>query len=321
MCKIFIATNTAKMTKKQLTALIDAVAKPITDAERDGFGLAYNTESGLYAEQWVNPNDFLAKKIKRGPNDAVLMAPPEHNVIGTNDSKHVGGLLVHGRTSTNNVSLINTHPFVNDRYALIHNGVVQNIGEHVERVSTNDTEFVLTHYTNGGMPKVAESLTGYYACGLIDKTNGNTIVFRDATARLNVTWLDKFQCYIFATNQKIIVAACKALGVKRYNVSEAQENFHAVFDVNGDLISRDSFEPKKRSFGALDYKSLGSASSYANSYESVWADDMPSYRRKDESSIEYVNRDGMPISEEQFELLDWNEQAECQILQDGKLIA
>jgi len=120
------------------------------------------------------------------------------------------------------------------------------------------------------------------------------------------------------------VAACKALGVKRYNVSEAQENFHAVFDVNGDLISRDSFEPKKRSFGALDYKSLGTSSSWANTpeskYESVWADDIPSYRRSEES-IEFINRDGVPLTEEQYELLDWNEQAECQILQDGKLIA
>jgi len=314
MCKIFVLTNTNKLTTKQLENLIEKVSIPVTDNMSDGFGLAYSTENSFYAERWVSPNDFLMRKATVGPNDDALMLPPLMDAFGEK-TKASGGLLMHGRQSTNNVSLENTHPFINDRYALIHNGVVHNEGDAVLRLTDNDTEFLLIKYSQGGMERVSESLSGYYACGMLDAENGNTIIFRDATARLYVAWFEKFETYVFATTKSIIIAAANSLGVKKFNVREAAENFHAVFDQNGKLLESTGFTPKLRSFGALDKQSLGVEFDWTH-YEQ----DVPVYRQ-DESIMQIVNERGMPISEIAYDMLNNAEQMKCSFIRNGQLVA
>lgn len=326
MCKLLIVTNISKLTDKQLSTLIDKAAKPISKYERDGFGFAYTTEDGVYAERWVDPDEFAARKLKAGPYDHVLAQPAEFDSVGNAESKHVGGLLVHGRTSTNDVALMNTHPFINDKHVLIHNGVVQNVGEHVERVSTNDTEFILTHYTNGGMARVAESVSGYYACGMLDIATGNTIVFRDSTASLFVAWIAKFETYMFATTKEILIAAAAAIGVKRVSIRDAQLNFHVVFDKTGKLIDSSTFEPLKRSFGSLDDKSLGrSAAGDAMTAQSPhWFQDVPSWRydeRDERDAYEYISREGLRLDADQYEVLTADEQDACEVRYGGRKLA
>lgn len=314
MCKIMIVTTTKKMSQEQVQGLIKAAHKGMA-SERNGFGFAISGTSGVYGERFVNPKSYGKQAKDLGPNALDLTSFGESDSFGSKGTMG-GGLMVHGRTSTNDVSLLNTHPLVNTSFALIHNGVVSNIGEPIERRTTNDTEFILEHYTRGGIERVSNSVAGYYACAALDLKTGHLSVFRDDRARLYVAWVEKYETYIFATTSEIVKAALKVLKVKA-SVVEAKVNFHATFDQSGTMLSHDSFEAIERSFGALDQKSLG----YAKDEDESWrkySDDIPSYR---EESWTFENQDGEQITANEFEALSYRDQNNCKTYRNGKLVA
>ena len=302
MCKLFILTKTDKLTETQLSNLINAIHNPLTETENQGFGWALWGEKGLFGEKFVNPDDFFLSRADFGPIAEVVTSKLEMNSFGV-ASKPVGALLVHGRTSTNEVSLANTHPLINNDWALVHNGVVYNTGKEIKRKTTNDTEFILEHYTQGGIEQVVESIEGYYACGMINTKTGNLAVFRDATARLYVSWIKELEAYAFATTEEILITALESLDLMDSPIRHANTNFHLVFKPNGETVLWDSFEPKLRSFGALDKKSLGSSVKDFSNFDM----DIPKYR--DDYPSEWRNvRTGEVIEDDEFELMHIDEQ-------------
>lgn len=319
MCKLFVLTKTQDLTETQLKKLIRETSKELLVGNSDGFGYSIATSQGFYGERFTETNSmsfshFGERSNINGPSDEYIFGDEIQNSFGVK-SPHSGGLIVHARTSTNKLGLVNTHPFNSERYSLVHNGVVDNVGVEVDRVSDNDSEYILRHYDSGGIDNVVNSVSGYYALGILDADTGNTIVVRDATANLYGAYFKSIDAYAFATTKKTLEIASKVLKSKCV-IREVKTNTAMVFSREGILIETITFTPKEKSFGRLDEMSLG------RSYESLsWRDDIPSYRQYDDGDLNYVNAQGMPISEEDYELLTWAEQSNCSVYKNGKLIA
>ncbi len=331
MCKLFIATNTSKLKVSQLKKLIHAVKEPLTKTNDDGFGWAAHSDKGIFGERYSNElNKGLFIDLRRfynarpGPYDSKLFMKL-YDSFGR-QGKLKGGLVVHGRTSTNAVNLLNTHPIVNDSHALVHNGVVENVGKTVTRRTTNDSEFILQHYSEGGIDQVSASVEGYYACGILEKDTGNTIVIKDSTAPLVAAWVEELSTYFFASSHDVILEALKALKMQAA-IEEVKTNQHLVFNVAGELIAQTEFTPRKRSYGATDYRSLGRSagqdSSWFDDYTSQrWGtggntSDIPAYR---EDAYEIYDATGRKISESEYEQLTADKMALCQWYQNGRRV-
>jgi len=324
MCKLFVLTKTDFLTNSQLTKLLKDIHTPLTETETEGFGYAVMGSRGIFGEKYIEPEDFKNYRGNFGPAELVISAPSIREKFGKIGSP-TGALIAHGRTSTNDVSLPNTHPLTNSDWALIHNGIVQNVGKEIARKTTNDTEFILEHYTQGGIKQVAESIEGYYAVAALNKSSGELVVFRDSTANLSVAWIDALGAYIFATNIEIIKAALKSLKLSGIQIREADKNFHIVFNKTGAVISNESFEPKARSFGVLDQKSLGysiDSEGYSNqvsdipSYREDYSRDVPNWNDEFES-FQHITS-GEVITDEEYECLKFDEQLEYRGLNNNR---
>jgi len=178
MCKVFIMTNFAKV--KKTDRAINTIMKALAVYERDGAGYSILGEKGPFGERALNTSDFKAR-FDAIENNAPFTIPM-YNRFGTK-TKACGGAIFHGRTSTNDKTLLNTHPINKHGWSLIHNGVVTDHGPKYQMITTNDTEHVLENLVRGGIAEVAKNLTGYYAIGALDP-NGNLHVAKDSTANL-----------------------------------------------------------------------------------------------------------------------------------------
>ena len=314
MCKIFVMTNVSKLTNKQIESIVNVVHGKMS-SEKHGFGFLYSTKNGFFGRKFTNPNDFKVNPSSFGPLARQFLSMGQEETLGFLDSAPLGGLIVHGRTSTNDHTLVNTHPLTNEDFALIHNGIVENVGKEIKRKSTNDTEFILEHYFQGGIKQVSESIEGYYACAAINLKNKNTIIFRDSTARLFFAWSESLKSYIFATTEEIIKAVLKTLKLKA-EISECAKNFHAIFDVNGKEIEFSNFMPRERSFGVIDRSSLGYSPKYSN-YDYIVAES----NLYDIAEYEYKDQWGRDISEDRYEAMDVWEREYCSVYSKGNKVS
>jgi hypothetical protein len=127
---------------------------------------------------------------------------------------------------------------------LIHNGVVDNLGETYEKITDNDSEDMLYHYLDGGIEKVARSVAGYYAC-VVFKENGEVSLFRDAIAPMVWAWSDKFETAIYASTQSVLNELGKVLGEGLEGIP-LLDNVHILFDDKGNEMEMTRFTPTDR---------------------------------------------------------------------------
>lgn len=341
MCKLFMLSNTSKLNKKQLKPFIKRMSVLMTQTERDGFGYAAFGSDGVFGERYLNVDNIdlrgMNGKLAVGPNDAdITQCPDIHNSFGA-PRPTFGGLVLHSRTSTNTVSLRNTHPFIDDNYAMSHNGIVDDVGEEdiEDLLETDcDSEIILVNYSMGGIERVSKTVAGYYALGMIDLKTGGLIVVHDATSSLYAGWIDKLDSYAFGTTRELVEAAMKFFKASPAAIDPVRDNIELVFDNGGTLVEVNSFLPKQRSFGSLDEKSIGRSASHMKSLN----DDVSEYWRrdwtaKDSSSstrdygettsdvpnhreVLYYDERGRYISEEEFNQLTVDEQMACEVV-DG----
>jgi predicted glutamine amidotransferase len=310
MCKILVIPRIDSLAEKQVRDLVRHVSKLMTERDADGFGYAYLGDSGIYAERFLDTSR-INPMLPSSPRVSFL--EPQSECHGV-PSKPVGGLIVHARTSTNKVSLGATHPFIQDGRALIHNGVVSNLGESVDYPSGNDSEMLFQHYLKGGIDRVSASVAGYYAVGILDERTKQTVVFKDATARLYGIYVKAIKSYAFATTPEIL---SKVAGFfkEKCRVLKFRDNTHLVFNASGRLVSESTFTPIERSFGALDYQSLGYSSGVTVDEPGV-DDTIPDYRLE---HCDIEDAFGRPVSFEEFSKMSASEQDECRIRDGHKL--
>jgi hypothetical protein len=160
--------------------------------EKDGYGAAWDSDKSI---GWIKSSYSKQLEIPsfcEGFSSALV------------NEGNGGPLLVHARTSTNEVCLPNTHPFVNENYALIHNGVVESNKYTNSDNCTCDSELILKAFMHGGIEEVSEHISGWYACTIIEKLHNKTIlhVFRDRYTKLFVGKLG--DAYAFGTTERIL---------------------------------------------------------------------------------------------------------------------
>jgi predicted glutamine amidotransferase len=309
MCKVLIIPSVKKLNEDQIKGLVKAVAGVMTQRDSDGFGYAYVGKEGLYAERFLDV-ERIKPMLPEAPNANFL--EPESDCVGT-ISKPVGGLIVHSRTSTNVTTLQATHPFVKDGKALIHNGVCTNVGDPVEYPSGNDSEMLFQHYLLGGMSRVAASVAGYYAVGLLDADKRQTVVFKDSTAHLHSVYVKTLGSLVFATTPEILDKVCKYFK-EQCRVMRVKDNVHLTFDANGKLIEQSDFVPMKRTFGELDSKSLGyTPTEYGASVDDGPTVEIPAHRME---NVQIYDAFGRELTYEQYQALSPSERLMCEVF-DG----
>jgi hypothetical protein len=235
MCKVIGFTNFNKVGKKIGT--VEYIGQLLLDTERDGFGYAMwdkNTNSA-FGERTTERSFSSALRDTAKVNFDFCEEPfLFKNKFGNFDLSNVGAAIFHGRISTNNKTLNNTHPMVKHGWSLIHNGVVTDLGEKYTTITTNDSEHVLERYVDGSFE---ENLQGYYAFLAIDPT-GKLHVVKDKIAHLYSSWIDSLDTYMFSTNEDNIKKVCSVLGVGYSTIKKVKDDQLVVLQDNTILEAR-----------------------------------------------------------------------------------
>jgi predicted glutamine amidotransferase len=245
MCKIFAMTNMDKVNVNQkfLEVVKGQVCKT---SDKDGFGYALLGQDGsLGGERTLRPISFQPLSGGKGTRkiDDLPILAKSSKAFGVLNLKAPKSFIAHGRYSTNVISLPNTHPFTNGEVALIHNGVVHDVGGFAKEFlkSTCDSEILLRYWEMGGMEDIEANVSGYYAFAILDK-RGQLHVARDSMATLYISWCRSVQSYIIATTKDIIFGVAKKMKWKVETPEELSPDIYAIFDGN-DIVSHRSIEP------------------------------------------------------------------------------
>lgn len=247
MCKVFSMTNMSnvKITKKFLNIVRDEVCKT---TDKDGFGYAILSDDGaIGGERTMKPMSFNA--LSGDPDKLRTASLPivsrTRNVFGKIDFRKPKSFIAHGRYSTNTVNLENTHPFVNDDIAMIHNGVVSDADNMFKNLlkTSCDTEIILRAWEHGGMKTIESQVTGYYALAILDKVTKQLHIVRDDKAMLYISYSRTVDSYIIATTIDIIQSVAKKMKWVCEQPEELLENIHVVFDRN-EIMSQTDIDPR-----------------------------------------------------------------------------
>lgn len=230
-------TNLKGQTIEQYQKITHTASKLLGTTERDGFGHATLTDGGIYLQRYVEPKDvkpnlhqFRKSFTIPNSNESGKLAPPK------------GAAMWHGRISTNDKTLINTHPIVKHGWTLIHNGVVEDSGAKYDMITTNDTEHCLERLVQG-IGEVEKHITGYYALAAIDP-NGKLHIVKDDIARLHCAWVTEAKSYIFATTKDLIVDMCAKMKWTYDTIEAVADNQYLIFDQDGLLVHQQDIKPK-----------------------------------------------------------------------------
>lgn len=216
MCKLFVLTGELK--KKTAVAAIDAVNSSYKFSQRDGFGfvalqgIAKPPVAGWYKD----PARFCGFGIHR-ILPKWLFDPVESAERGEFSPVQTG-LIVHGRSSTNSVSLWNVHPFVDEsgNVWLAHNGVLRWNGDKKDEPACKDdcdSEQLLNWLTAGGQWDQAERLwTGYGAVAVGTVHDGQILIAHDG-ARLHMAKRSNGPGWILATDDDDLVKIARESGI------------------------------------------------------------------------------------------------------------
>lgn len=232
MCKIMAFTDLTDI--KGLSNLVDSAYTNITKQDNDGFGWAALGVKGVFGERSIEK--LYRYRLHRLSHNVKLPIVKEglYEHFGTK-SRIIGPAMFHGRTSTNDVNLLNTHPIVKNEWALIHNGVVTNQGPGYKTHTTNDTEHLVHYLSTGGMSAIENNVSGYYAFMAIDPF-GQLHVVKDDIAPLYIAKAITLGCYVIGTTQELIESTCEAISVKVGPVDAIKDNQHLTFK-NNELVS------------------------------------------------------------------------------------
>lgn len=240
MCQILALTN---LKKAKLTNKLNEIANVLLKEEKDGFGYAVQGKAGVFGEKTI-ANKFRSR-IGKSNFVKLDVIKVKYSAFGE-PSDAIGPGIFHGRTSTNVVDLLNTHPMQIDNWNLIHNGVVQDFGPKYENKTDNDSEDVLRRLLDGignknPMAPIEKFLQGYYAFAAIDP-EGRLHICRDDNASLYIGWSATLETYIIGTTETLLLKTSKIIGAKLGPIEEMQDNTYMIFNGN-EMVYQQKFKP------------------------------------------------------------------------------
>lgn len=229
MCKILAFTNAKKL---NLSKCLNDFGNALLKTEQDGFGYAIQGSKGVFGEKTIAPK-FRTRLGTKGVELPIVKK--KYARFGT-PSELTGPAIFHGRTSTNVINLVNTHPMQLEGWHLIHNGVVDDIGPNYEKYTENDSEDLLRRLIDGQadtnpMGVIERYLEGYYAFASIDPT-GRLHIGRDNYATLYIAWSQVYETFIIATTESLLLKVNKILEAKVGPIDEIDEEVYSIFTGN-----------------------------------------------------------------------------------------
>jgi len=135
-------------------------------SQKDGYGAAWfgiNGEIGFYKRRLAyikNPISFNLPEFIQRKTTNIIDFQSENNIPSDG-----GFLIIHGRISTNEIKLENTHPMLTEdgKTALIHNGTVSSYNyDNLDNCSC-DSELLMQAYVKGGIEEINENIQGRFA--------------------------------------------------------------------------------------------------------------------------------------------------------------
>lgn len=281
MCKLFILSNVSKLTPKQLSRILKSSSQIMGKTDKDGFGWAMLNGNSFVGERCLEPEYFENRFFNNGTIPSQfkpIFETWEANAFGKlpRAAEYSGGLIVHARISTNTISLTNTHPFVNSDYALVHNGIVDNVGPAYEQRTTCDSEHALEHLTTGGIDSMVGGISGYYAVGALNRKTGELLVVKDNIANLNACYVPSIDSMAFGTNADQLHQVLKSAELSHTKIKAVKDNVALVFNRKGELVSQSEIIPTQapKAWNQRDYeRSMGYTSKYDTDLYEKYGDD------------------------------------------------
>ncbi len=270
MCKVMAFTNLTKV--KNIQKLVNTVVRAL-EGEDDGFGYSIQTANGVYGERSLNPLTFKYSMKREQMKFPFLI--DEYNRFGVLAPPSGGGIF-HTRTSTNDRTLINTHPINKHGWSLIHNGVVTDHGPKYEMATTNDTEHVLERLVSGGINAVAEHLSGYYGVAALDPM-GKLHVFRDDRAPLYFAEVKDIDSYIIATTDEAIEEVAKVMKWTLPVIQLLADNHYLIFEGNN-IINQEVFTPRGSTWNEDRLADLSLGETVKPDAGNKWTESVETYR-------------------------------------------
>ena len=328
MCKLFSINNTSKLTKNQLENVVKTVENAMK-VEKDGFGItALHNNGHIAARKYLKTYEA---SILKDSSPWTPVSKKSYQDIGKIFPDDITSLILHGRTSTNSVSLINTHPIIKNDHFLSHNGVVEDSGPKYIPTTSNDTEHIVERLTTQGLSAIEKYISGYYACMYFKKGSDSLHIFRDNIATLHIGYSEDLESYILATTQDLIKQVAKALKIKINNIDEVEDNVYFELTASNDFENIQYFTPKGRSSysDSKSHLSLGYSFNDYSGKEYYSKNDYYSMDSEDEFLWEVENNadntwtfmnDRISYTFEEFMKLSDDEKLKCEVIRsDGTI--
>jgi hypothetical protein len=260
MCKLLGFSVKTKLTQEKLNEVIKT-SKELLKDQKDGFGYALSggdiegitslrlTNGSLLGYGYDEPEEWA--DITRQPYKAKgKLAPCTAGIF-------------HGRTSTNSVSIQNTHPFVNDDLALVHNGIVTYTGKTRKKKGTCDSEDIFNSFTMGGGWKELKKYYSGYAGLLLLRPDGVITIYKDETPSLYVCKIA--EGFVVGTSSFDTTSLAKLLDDAPNAPWMLKPNI-ATTCKDGKILSKKKVEPMERRSYKQDQLSLGYSTDYGTGY-------------------------------------------------------
>lgn len=268
MCKIAVIPGLTDETTELAWNFIKKLSKEMVGfSDDDGFGYAaIDGEGKMFGERWFNPKEaFSNREAKNRLSEENVKRfkgmlkgrQPIYNSFGAVHEKSLRSVMLHARNATSAKVFENTHPFVIDGTALIHNGVIRNDNEMEKKVSTCDSEVILTEYIKNkvadnlkNIQTVAHKLDGYYAVGVMSNSKSGMVldVFKDKSAKLKAYFIKELNTVVFATpgaseNYGPVHTVCRDMKLTILDEYEVDDSRIVRIDaMSGEVLDSISFD-------------------------------------------------------------------------------
>ena len=135
MCKIMIICGIPENKQKLAAKFIRKSVPFMTKNDQDGLGYVAHGKDGMFGERWLNVESAFQNRSRYSKSQSVLNDffgsavsgdYENYTKFGKGSLSNARSILFHTRYATCDKNMTNTHPFVIDDTALIHNGVVLN---------------------------------------------------------------------------------------------------------------------------------------------------------------------------------------------------
>jgi len=287
MCKVLMSIGVKKSKRAANSKFMMASLAHMSSYDKDGLGYVAADGTKIWGERWlVNKNAFKVRTSRSGAaqkvhdifGSALSSNEKEYNQFGSGGFMSATSILLHTRKATCARNITNTHPFVIEDTALIHNGVIKNDTKLMagrKAISTCDSESILQEYLYNGVnidptlvKNLGEVLDGWYVAGLISKDkDGRQIVdvFKCDESKLQVAFIKELDNFVLCTTMEILEKTAKDAKMNIEHADSLKGGMMFRFDAKtGEKILEQEFLPE-----CLDkHKSGFYATSEPSSYTS-----------------------------------------------------